>query len=166
MRSNAAEEPTPTERSYSVRDAKVTDFDALVAFTLREAQEAEAYAADEVAVRRGIAAAFDELPPPSAYWVAEFDGQVVASVSVVREWSNFRGGHYWWIQSIFILPTHRGGGVLEMLIDHVAVAARDAGALDLRLCAHESNARALQAYRRCGFAATPYVVMRLDLSPS
>lgn len=161
-RSNAAEELTLMERPYSVRDAKVTDIDALVAFTLREAREAEAYAADEAAVRRGIAAAFDE-PPLSTYWVAEFDGQVVGSVSVVREWSNFRGGHYWWIQSIFILPDHRARGVIKMLIDRVATVARAAGALDLRLYAHESSDRALQAYRRYGFATTPYVMMRLDL---
>lgn len=40
-------------------------------------------------------------------------------------------------------------------------AARASGALDLRLYAHAANARALRAYRRCGFVNAPYVVMRL-----
>ena len=149
-------------RPYSVRDATGTDVDVLVAFALQEAQEAEPYAANEDAVRHGIAAAFGQ-PPRSTYWVAEFDGQVIGSVSIVREWSNFRGGDYWWIQSVFILPEHRGRGVLEALIDRVAAAARAMGALDLRLYARESNYRALRAYRRYGFVNTPYVMMHFDL---
>ena len=58
---------------------------------------------------------------------------VVASTSIVTEWSNFHGGYYWWIQSLYIDPEHRGTGLLEALIEYVSEAARAAGALDLRL---------------------------------
>jgi GNAT superfamily N-acetyltransferase len=81
----------------------------------------------------------------------------------VQEWSNFRGGHYWWVQSVFVAPDHRGTGVIQLLIDHVASVAQRSGALDLRLYAHASNERALRAYRRCGFEATPYVMMAKSL---
>jgi GNAT superfamily N-acetyltransferase len=77
----------------------------------------------------------------------------------VREWSNFRGGEYWWIQSVFIVPEHRGTGLIKLLIDHVASVAQAGGALDLRLYAHSSNERALHAYRRSGFTTAPYVLM-------
>ena len=147
--------------TYSIRDAWMQDIDTLVAFTLREAHEAENLDADEAAVRRGVAAAFDK--PLAAYWVAECAGQVVASVSVVKEWSNFRAGWYWWIQSLFILPEHRGSGLVELLIGHVARAAQAAGALDLRLYAHTSNERALRAYIRCGFRRSPYMLMTRPL---
>lgn len=153
---------TPVAPEYSVRDAEATDVDVLVSFTLLEAREAEGYDADEAAVRRGVGAAFIDAPP-SRYWIGECDGEPVASVSVVTEWSNFRGGNYWWIQSIFIQPEHRGSGLIEKLIDGVATAARTSGALDLRLYARDSNSRALQAYRRYGFVSAPYVMMKMDL---
>ena len=148
--------------SYSIRNAEARDIDTIVSFTLREGREAENYAADQDAVRRGVAAAF-EADPPARYWVAESNGDVVASISAVREWSNFRGGYYWWIQSLFIAPEQRGTGLLDRLIDHVAAAARVDDALELRLYAHTSNARALRAYRRYGFYEAPYVLMRRSL---
>ena len=144
--------------AYTIRHAQPSDIDTLAAFTLQEAREAEAFDADPSAVRRGVEAAFSDLPP-STYWVAEWDGQAVASVSAVKEWSDFRGGYYWWIQSVFVVAEHRGHGLLRLLLDHVAGVAKAAGALDLRLYAHASNERALQGYRRNGFTAAPYVLM-------
>jgi len=143
---------------YTVRDATAADIDTLVAFTLQEAREAESYEANEAAVRRGVEGAFGERPF-AMYWMAECERQPVGSVSVVKEWSNFRGGQYWWIQSVFIIPEHRGTGLIQLLVDHVTSVARAAGALDLRLYAHGSNERALHAYRRCGFMPAPYVLM-------
>ena len=148
--------------SYSIRDATPSDIDALVAFTLQEAREAESYDADVGAVRRGVEGAFGGRPF-SRYWVAESEGQTVGSVSVVQEWSNFRGGHYWWVQSVFIAQEHRGTGLIQLLMNHTASVARASDALDLRLYAHSSNERALQAYRRCGFTVSPYVMMAKGL---
>jgi ribosomal protein S18 acetylase RimI-like enzyme len=149
---------------YTIRKATPADLDTLVAFTLREAEEAEGRDQDRDAVRRGVRAALEE-PALATYWVAESsDGEVVASTSVVTEWSNFHGGHYWWIQSLFIVPEHRGRGLVEILLDNLAEAARAAGALDLRLYAHNANRRALGAYRRRGFDVAPYTVMTRRLA--
>jgi ribosomal protein S18 acetylase RimI-like enzyme len=93
-------------------------------------------------------------------------GEVVASMSVVTEWSNFRGGDYWWIQSLFIAPGHRASGLVDLLLDHLARTAAASGALELRLYAHGANERALRAYHRCGFATLPYVIMRRSLRGS
>lgn len=113
-------------------------------------------------MRRGVEGGFAD-PPLATYWVAEAaDTTIVASTSVVTEWSDFKGGHYWWIQSLFIVPEHRGTGLVELLIDHLAREASAVGALDLRLYAHTSNERALHVYRRCGFSVAPYVIMTLD----
>ena len=148
---------------YSIRDAIADDIDTLVAFTLREAIDAEGLALDEAAVRRGVAAAFGD-PRLATYWIAESDGTIAGSLSIVREWSNFRGGDYWWIQSLYIVPEHRGTGLIDRLLDHVAHAAQEAGALDLRLYAHASNDRAQRAYHRCGFTRAPYVIMTRPVS--
>jgi GNAT superfamily N-acetyltransferase len=152
-------------KNYSLRPATVSDLEAIVAFTLEEAREAEGLEKDPDGVRRGVLAGLED-PFLATYWVAESsDGDVVASTSAVREWSNFNGGHYWWIQSLFIAPGHRGSGLVDLLLDRVAEEARAAGAIDLRLYAHGGNGRALEAYRRCRFSDTPYVIMRRALEP-
>lgn len=146
--------------AYTIREVREDDVDTLVDFTLREAEEAEGTTLDRDAVRRGVQAAFVN-PPRATYWVAEdAKGRVVASTSVVREWSNFHGGDYWWIQSLYIVPEHRGTGLLELLLDHLSRTAAAAGAIDLRLYAHAGNGRAIRAYERCGFTRAPYVLMR------
>lgn len=150
---------------YRIRAASPADLDTLVEFTQREAAEAEGVALDPADVARGVGAAFLS-PPLSTYWVAEAaDGRVVASASVVKEWSNFRGGHYWWIQSLFVDPAHRGSGLVDRLLAHLTDAAAEGGALDLRLYARASNHRALHVYRRCGFETAPYALMTRRVRP-
>jgi len=145
--------------SELVRRAVPEDIDTIVALTIEEAREAEGLALDPVAVRRGVEGAFRE-PPRARYWVAEGPGgQIVASTSIVTEWSNFHGGEYWWVQSLYITPAHRGRGLVERLLERLWTEARGAGALDLRLYAHRANTRALRTYERCGFTAAPYEIM-------
>jgi GNAT superfamily N-acetyltransferase len=149
--------------TYRIRDAVGEDADTIVAFTLEEAREAESIHLDVTAVRRGVRGAFAE-PPLARYWVAEApDGRVVANISAVTEWSNFHGGHYWWVQSLFVVPEHRGRGLVDLLLDRLAAEAKNAEALNLRLYAHHSNSRAHSAYERCRFTDAPYVVMVREL---
>jgi ribosomal protein S18 acetylase RimI-like enzyme len=144
---------------YTIREGVSGDVDALVAFTLQEAREAENIELDVSAVRRGVLMALEDSRL-ATYWVAETpDGRIVANTSVVTEWSNFHGGHYWWIQSLFVVREHRGGKLVEVLLDHLAKVAEASGALDVRLYAHKLNERALRAYRRYGFTEAPYIIM-------
>ena len=149
--------------NYTIRPARIEDLDVVVEFTIQEAQEAEGKTLERAGVARGVRGAFDE-PARARCWVADApDGGVVAYASAVAEWSNFHGRDYWWVQGLFVAPDHRGGGLVDRLLDHVAAAARGAGVLDLRLYAHQANGRALRAYARVGFRATPYVIMSRPL---
>jgi GNAT superfamily N-acetyltransferase len=151
--------------AYRIRPATAADIGVLVDFTLSEAQDAEGVALDRSAVERGVARAFEE-PGLARYWVAEgLEHRLVASTSVTTEWSNFQGAHYWWVQSLFVVPEHRGAGLVDLLLDHLARTAQAEGALDLRLYAHQGNQRALRAYARCGFTTAPYVLMRRRSRP-
>lgn len=149
--------------AYTIRESQPSDLDTLIAFTVEEARETEGADPDLKAVRLGVASGLKGAAP-ATYWVAQAeDGQVVGSISVVTEWSNFRGGYYWWIQSLFILPEHRGTGLVDLLLQSVADSARKADALDLRLYVLQSNERATAAYRRCGFETSPYSIMTRPL---
>jgi ribosomal protein S18 acetylase RimI-like enzyme len=147
---------------YVIRPAVVADSDTLVAFTLSEALDAERRALNRAEVQRGVAGAFAS-PPKARYWVAESAGRVVAGASIVTEWSNFRGGDYWWIQSLYIVPEQRGHGLVDLLLQHLVGEARAGGALDLRLYGYNTNARALRAYQRFGFREAPYLILTKSL---
>jgi len=145
--------------TFRIREANRSDLDILISFAFREAVDTEGSAPAPSAVEGGVRNAL-EGSAPATYWVAEStDGAVAGSISVVTEWSNFRGGYYWWIQSLFIVPEHRGSGLVDQMFDHVVEAARQAGALDLRLHVLRSNSRAIGAYERCSFEEAPYLVM-------
>jgi predicted GNAT family acetyltransferase len=146
-----------------IRRAQDKDLDSLVSFTVAEAREAEGAEMDPSIVRRGVEAGLSNRDV-AMYWVVESEQrEIVASTSVVREWSDWRAQYYWWIQSMYVVPGHRGRGLVEMLMGTVSAEARDSGAADLRLYVHGQNSRAIQAYRRCGFSDAPYRIMSKHL---
>jgi GNAT superfamily N-acetyltransferase len=146
-----------------VRRGTRDDLGALVALTLAEAREAEGIVADAERVRAGVLAGLED-PSVSAYWVVVSpDGEVVASASVVREWSDWRAGHYWWIQSMFVTPARRKLGLVSQLLRAIADEARSQNALELRLYVHRKNTAAIAAWERAGFRCAPYHLMRAPL---
>ena len=163
LMSEANQGHEPLSAEYRIREATPADVETLLAFTLQEVYEAEGTHKDVAGVRRGVEGAFRN-PPRSAYWIVESaDLRPVASTSIVTEWSDFHGGDYWWIQSLFITPEHRGRGLVELMLDRLTAMAKAAGALELRLYAHNSNARAFHVYRRGGFTDAPYTILARKL---
>lgn len=152
-----------TTMNYTVREARSDDLERLVEFILAEAHEAEGITMIEDVVRQGIKTGLENKAIAS-YWVAEDrDGEVVGNVSAVQEWSDWRAGFYWWIQSMFILPEHRGQGLTPLLLQAVKNAASQAHALELRLYVHTQNSRAIRAYHKSGFQDAPYTIMTTDI---
>jgi ribosomal protein S18 acetylase RimI-like enzyme len=146
-----------------IRRAHLADLKTLVDFALGEATEAEGIRVNREKVRKGIQAALED-ESVAIYWVLQGSrDEIVGNVSVVKEWSNWKAGHYWWIQSLYIKPEHRGRGLMEALIQKVRESARKNKALDLRLYVHKNNARAIGAYRKSGFIDADYQIMRMDI---
>jgi ribosomal protein S18 acetylase RimI-like enzyme len=151
-------------KSVSVRPATLADADAIAAFNLAMAQETEGKALDPELLGRGVRAVFAE-PARGAYFVAELapepaDGaaRVVGCLLVTREWSDWRNGDFWWIQSVYTAPDARGRGVYTALHTHVVTAARESGAVGVRLYVEPHNARAISTYQHRGMTKT-YDVM-------
>ena len=80
--------------------------------------------------------------------MAEIDGKVVAALMVTYEWSDWRNGRFWWIQSVYVLPQFRRGGVYSQLHSWVRDAAlADGNACGIRLYVEKRNAGAQATYR-------------------
>lgn len=147
--------------SHRVRRASIGDLEKLVAFTLAEAADSEAAAKDPVQVTKGVLAGL-EHEETARYWVLEDEeGAVIGSTSVVREWSDWSAGYYWWIQSMYLKPQYRGRGLMKLLLDEVQSTARAEDAVEVRLYVHKDNAPAIRAYRKYGFQDSDYRIMQL-----
>src|SRR4051794_28462295 len=108
--------------AVTVRDARPDDLGHIVAFNLRLARETESKTLDLAVLTRGVAMALAD-PDRLRYWMAERDGQVVGQTAVTREWSDWRAGWIWWLQSVYVVENARGQGVFRALYAHVRDSA-------------------------------------------
>ena len=149
--------------ALDIRRAKSADLESLVSFAVAEAREAEGIKKDSERVRQGVATALKD-DSIAMYWVLEINNTgVIGSVSIVKEWSDWNSGYYWWIQNMYILPEFRGKGLMQQLIQALKEAARNEGALELRLYVHKNNAQAISAYQKVGFFDADYRIMTMSL---
>ena len=146
------------------RAAGPADLDALVRSTLGNAWESERLRLDETVVRRAVGRLLSD-PNKGLAFVVEDAGQVIASLYVTFEWSDWHDAWYWWIQSLFVVPERRGQGVYSKLYAFVQDRARAAGGVrSIRLYVEKDNEHGLRAYRGHGMKETPYLVFEQMLS--
>src|SRR5215218_2912868 len=101
-----------------LRRATHADLDTVVEFNRRLAHESEGVTLDPEALRRGVAAAIAD-PLKGPYFLAEIGGEVVGQLQITTEWSDWRNGWMWWIQSVYVREDHRRTGVFRALYEHV-----------------------------------------------
>ena len=144
-----------------IRRAAAADVDVLAEYNIRMARETEDISLDPATVRAGVAAALaDEAK--GTYFVAEVDDVLVGQLLVTTEWSDWRNGPMWWIQSVYVAPDYRGAGVFRALYQHTVEAARRRGVPAIRLYVEEGNDAAQSVYRRLGMKPSGYVVYDLE----
>lgn len=150
--------------TVQTRGAEARDLDFIARGNAAMALETEHRQLDPATVRRGVQAAFDDAAR-GRYFVAELDGGVVGQLMITFEWSDWRNGVFWWIQSVYVLPDARRRGVFRALYSHVERLARATpGVCGLRLYVESDNTRAQRTYLGCGMVDAGYVVMETDYS--
>jgi ribosomal protein S18 acetylase RimI-like enzyme len=150
--------------SLTVRPAVQTDAEFLARGNIAMALEAEHKQLDPATVRLGVRAVLED-PGKGRYFVAERDDQVVGQLMITYEWSDWRNGTFWWIQSVYVIPAARRTGVFRALFRHLeTLAERDRSVCGIRLYVERENERAQATYRRCGLEDGGYRVMEVDYS--
>lgn len=150
---------------WHVRDAVDADAPRLAAWAIAMARETEGKALDPATVQAGISAGLHD-PGRARYVVAErhlaLAGRetidaAAGTLMLTREWSDWRNGWWWWIQSVYVDPAHRRGGAYRALHDHVLTQARAAGdVLGVRLYVERDNAAAQATYAALGMHDSGY----------
>lgn len=147
---------------FTIRPAVAADVETIARCNCAMAVETERLELDLERVTAGVGAVLEDSAKGS-YWVAESDGRVVGQLMVTYEWSDWRNGVFWWVQSVYVDPDHRGRGVYRALYEETLMRAREAGNVcGLRLYVERDNERAKKAYRSQGMEATEYEMWETD----
>jgi GNAT superfamily N-acetyltransferase len=146
-----------------IRTAALADLPVIADFNVRLARESEDLALDATRVESGVRAILTDAAK-GIYYVAEVAGDVAGQLMITYEWSDWRNGNIWWIQSVYVKPEFRRAGVFRTLFHHVqSLASTQEDVCTLRLYVHAENARACQSYKRLGMTRTRYEVFELDV---
>lgn len=166
----------------SARRAKPADTERIAAFQQAMALETEGKTLDPETLRQGIAAVFQD--PRKGFYIvaaASVDAgggaddahaqaveaqQVVGSLLITYEWSDWRNATFWWIQSVYVHPDWRRRGVYRSMYAYVldAVNARK-DICGIRLYVERANAVAQQTYANLGMRKSHYDLYEIDLAP-
>ena len=160
----------------SARRAKPADAERIAAFQQAMALETEGKTLDPETLRQGIAAVFQDARK-GFYIVAVASGdasgdddvdaqQVIGSLLITYEWSDWRNATFWWIQSVYVHPDWRRIGVYRRMYAYVldAVNARK-DICGIRLYVERANAVAQQTYANLGMRKSHYDLYEIDLAP-
>lgn len=145
-----------------VRLAQTRDIAVLVAGNYHMALETEQRHLDEERLIRGVSAVFEDAHR-GFYLVAESGGQVVGQLMVTFEWSDWRNGTFWWIQSVYVKPEARRMGVYRSLYQHLMTLAE--GQPDIcgvRLYVETHNTIAQETYQNLGMQKAHYHLYEVD----
>lgn len=147
----------------SIRRADPVDREVIAGFNAAMAMETEGKTLDPDILAEGVRRVLDD-PQKGTYYLAVWNGQVIGQLMYTLEWSDWRNGWFWWIQSVYVDESCRGNGVFSRLYRYLAdLAARTPDVCGLRLYVDNKNTRAQAAYRSLGMDLTDYGVMEMPL---
>ena len=150
----------------NIRIATRDDAAAMVEFNQAMALETEQKHLDSEVLSNGVAAVFDD-PEKGFYVVADIEGEIIGGLLVTFEWSDWRNGWFWWIQSVYVRPEGRGKSVYSKLYQFVKERALAAGNVcGFRLYVEKENEHAQAVYKKLGMDETYYLMFEEILSGS
>ena len=142
---------------YEIAMGCASDIDAITQFQIDMAFESEGALLDHDKVLRGVTAAMNDSNKGS-YLVVRKGGEVVASLMITREWSDWNSEWYWWVQSVYVMPEHRGRGLFRSMYAKVKELAAQNGVSQVRLYVERTNLSARKVYERVGMQECHYLM--------
>jgi len=146
-----------------IRPAMSDDADSIAEFNCRLAMESEGRSLEPATIAAGVRTVL-EGRGEAEYLIAESDGCAIGQLMLTREWSDWRNGWFYWIQSVFVVPEQRRQGVFSRLYQEAVtrVEART-DTVGLRLYVEAHNQKAQETYLKLGMRVTGYEVLEHPL---
>lgn len=165
-RKPAAARSTPPAKAnlISIRPARRADAATIVRFNAALARETEGKRLDPARLLRGVKALLRD-DTKGFYLLAEINGRIAGQLMITFEWSDWRDGNFWWIQSVFVAPRFRRRGVFQALYAEVErLAHRQGNVCGIRLYVERANVRAQITYKKLGLHRAHYEMFERDFA--
>ena len=144
-----------------IRPATPGDREIIAGFNTAMATETEQKALDAAVLDRGVQRLLED-PDRGRYYLAESDSRVVGQIMYTREWSDWRDGWFWWIQSVYVDKAYRGRSVFSSLYRYLeSLAKADNDVCGIRLYVDSENHSAQNVYAALGMTLGDYRVMEV-----
>jgi GNAT superfamily N-acetyltransferase len=141
-----------------IRAAIVSEIPMLIDFQLRLARETESLELNASTLEKGMQAMFHD-PSKGQYYVAEDQREVIGCFMLTYEWSDWRNGTVWWLQSVYVKDAYRKNGVFKSMYNYVMGNIQtNPSIIGLRLYVDKSNAQAQQVYAAMGMNGDHYTL--------
>jgi GNAT superfamily N-acetyltransferase len=145
--------------SLQIRDAELDDLAIIVEFNRLLALESESKTLDVAILTQGVRSLLADLSK-GQYFLARHGDRIVGQLMLTYEWSDWRNGMIWWIQSVYVHPDFRRRGIYKALHEHVVRCAKDRGdVVGLRLYVEEQNHAGQATYLHVGMQPAGYRVL-------
>ena len=153
-----------SDSRITVRPATSGDLPRLVEGNLSLAAESESKSLDGDRVYSGVQEILTD-PNKGRYFVALCDGTFAGQTLITFEWSDWRNGRFWWLQSVYVWPDYRRRGVFRALFGHISGLANASNKVcGLRLYVEHENHSARSTYQRLGMVDAGYTILETDWS--
>ncbi len=140
-----------------IREATLDDTQRIVLFNQALARETEGRELDRKTLTRGVEKLLKD-PARGRYFVAIQGDEIVGQVMITTEWSDWRNGQVWWLQSVYVSKRYRREGVYRQLHEYVRNSAIEEKVIGIRLYVERDNLAAQQTYETLGMMASQYMM--------
>lgn len=144
--------------NITVRKAVPSEATTIANFNIAMALETEGLTLDPAKIQPGVEGLFQQ-PQYGFYLVAESENQILGGLMITYEWSDWRNKVFWWIQSVYVSPEHRGRGVYRALYEGAKqLAEAESNCCGFRLYVEKENAAAQSVYKKLGMHESHYLM--------
>lgn len=146
-----------------IRIARLPDVETIVNYNYKMAQETENHELDKNVLRKGVTEAILD-DAKACYYLYEKDNEICGQLMITKEWSDWREGYFWWIQSVYVKKEYRRKGIFRRLYQYVKkqAEARD-DVCGLRLYVDKNNQIAQSTYKSLGLDETSYLMYEYEI---
>lgn len=150
--------------AIQIREAEYNDAPVIAEYNSLLAKETEGKILDRKRLLQGVQALLSD-PRKGTYYLADVDGIIAGQLLITCEWSDWRNGNFWWIQSVYVRKDQRMMGVFTSLYHYVkSLARKQTDVCGLRLYVDRNNAHAQQTYEHLGMKKNRYEMFEIDFS--
>jgi hypothetical protein len=147
--------------TIKIREASLNDLATLADFQLKLASESEGISLNKSIVIDGLTALINDRSK-GVYYLALDDKTPVGCYLITYEWSDWRNGMVWWLQSVYVPEAYRNKKVFNTMFSNIhRMIDMDPTILGLRLYVDKTNTIAQKVYSRLGMNGDHYTVFEL-----